>query len=117
MRLWWQRYAGSVALVSVIVFSSKGFATLDHTLNSLRAGNIEGCTQANESRATERKSRRVSIQQTESFDPAILFPNADPEYIKALGRVSIRQDRHAIRVNQPVDCEERYPDSSVLSVP
>ena len=117
MRLWWQRYAGAVALVLVLKFSSKGFATPDHALNSLRAGNIEGCRQANEIRATERKSRRVSIQQTKSFDPAILFPNADPEYIKALGRISIQQDRHAIRVNQPVDCEERYPDPSVLSFP
>jgi hypothetical protein len=117
LRQWWIRYAGSLAVVLLILTTSFGFWKLEGYLDMLREGNLEGCSQANEARALERADARRSIRQTRAFDASILFPNTDPKYLGDLIAASIAQDRATIRVNMPVDCEARYPDTSVLTFP
>lgn len=112
---WWEKWAGAIAFGAVIVVCIFLFWKVESALDELRAGNIEGCNQANEARAAERTSARANIVRTRTSNLSILFPNTDPMYLDRLKTQSIQDELKTIEVNRDVDCEARYPDSSVFS--
>lgn len=114
--VWWTRYAGSVAFVSLVLLAAAGAFRIDHESHARAVAIVESQREACEAslkpggvRYDQVADIEEQIQQSKRISPK-LFPSIPAAQFKKLVKRANRHRRERQEALMDVDCVTLYPD-------